>query len=79
MGDDEAGDPQRVVVRSRVPGETGPSGGPGMTDAVGVVEYADDHEIVVRRRDGTVCRIARGDIVTMKPVPPPPPARAKGV
>ncbi|MGI8702015.1 MAG: hypothetical protein ACR2JU_12565, partial [Nocardioidaceae bacterium] len=70
MEADEAPNRQRVVVRSRVPGETGPSGGPAMTDAVGVVEHADDEEIVVRRKDGTLCRVARQDIVTMKPVPP---------
>ncbi|MGI8702355.1 MAG: hypothetical protein ACR2JU_14350 [Nocardioidaceae bacterium] len=46
-----------------------------MTDAVGVVEHADDEEIVVRRKDGTLCRVARQDIVTMKPVPPLAPRR----
>lgn len=60
----------RVVVRSRVPGETGPSGGPALTDAVGFVEYADEHRIDVRRKDGTLDSIARADIVAMKPVPP---------
>jgi hypothetical protein len=63
---------QRVVVRSRVPGETGPSGGPAMTDAVGVVELADEREVVVRRRDGSLRRIARADIVVIKALPPPP-------
>lgn len=72
MGGDGASAGQRVVVRSRVPGETGPSGGPAMTDAVGVIEYADEDEIVVRRKDGSLRRVARADIVTMKPVPPPP-------
>ena len=28
----------RVVVRRRLPGETGPSGGPRMTDVLGVME-----------------------------------------
>lgn len=67
---DDASLPPRVVVRSRVPGETGPSGGPALTDALGVVEYADAHRIDVRRADGTLASIAREDIVTMKPVPP---------
>lgn len=73
---DDATSPPRVVVRSRVPGEIGPSGGPALTDALGVVEYADDHRIDVRRNDGTLASIAREDIVTMKPVPPQPPRRA---
>ncbi len=66
---------RRVVIRSRVPGETGPSGGPAMTDAVGVVERADERELVVRRRDGSTRRVARADVVVIKEVPPPPPAR----
>jgi N-acetylglutamate synthase len=66
---------QRVVVRSLVPGERGPSGGPAMTDVVGVLEVADEREVVVRRRDGTVQRVARADIVVMKSVPPPPSPR----
>jgi hypothetical protein len=44
-----------------------------MTDAVGVVELADEREVVVRRRDGSVRRIARADIVVIKALPPPPP------
>lgn len=70
MGSDETGDGQRYVVRSRVRGQTGPSGGPALTDAIGIVEYADEREIVVRRRDGTLSTIAREDIVVIKAVPP---------
>jgi len=66
---------RRVVVRSLVGGERGPSGGPAMTDVVGVLEAADEREVVVRRRDGSVQRVAREDIVAMKPVPPPPTRR----
>ena len=75
------GDPplgQRVVVRSRVVGETGPSGGPAMTDVVGILEAADEREIVVRRKDGTARPVARTDIVAIKPVPPPPARRLPG-
>ena len=74
MGLDAGQVGQRVVVRSRIPGETGPSGGPAMTDAVGVVELADERQVVVRRRDGSVRRIARADIVVIKALPPPPPS-----
>ena len=66
---------RRVVVRSLVPGERGPSGGPALTDVVGMLEYADDQEVVVRRRDGTIQRVPRGDIVVVKVVPLPPPPR----
>jgi hypothetical protein len=61
---------QRIVVRSLVRGEVGPSGGPAMTDVVGVLEVVDEHEIVVRRKDGTIRRVARADIVVIKRVPP---------
>lgn len=67
---DEAQIGRRVVVRSRLPGEIGPSGGPAMTDAVGVVEVADEREVVVRTRDGALRRVAREDIVVVRPVPP---------
>jgi N-acetylglutamate synthase len=63
------------VVRSRVPGETGPSGGPALTDAVGIVETDDERVVVVRRRDGSTRSIAREDILVVKPVPPAPPRR----
>ena len=45
---------QRVVVRRLLPGQTGPSGGPAMTDLLGVMEswYAADH-------DGPRARTAR--------------------
>jgi hypothetical protein len=65
----------RVVVRSLVRGELGPSGGPAMTDVVGVLVAADDQQIVVRRRDGTISHVDRADIVALKAVPPPPPRR----
>jgi hypothetical protein len=77
-GQPAAGQPtagQRVVVRSVVVGERGPSGGPAMTDVVGILELADDREVVVRRRDGTTKQVARADIVTMMAVPPAPPRR----
>ncbi|MBA2444013.1 MAG: GNAT family N-acetyltransferase [Nocardioidaceae bacterium] len=61
---------QRVVVRRVVPGERGPSGGPAMTDVLGILETWDDVELSVRRADGHVFRIAHADIVTAKPVPP---------
>jgi N-acetylglutamate synthase len=61
---------QRVVVRRLVPGETGPSGGPAMTDVLGVLETFDDDSIGVRREDGELVTIARGLLVTGKPVPP---------
>lgn len=61
---------QRVVVRRVLPGERGPSGGPAVTDVLGILETWDNSELSVRRQDGQVFRIAHADIVTAKPVPP---------
>lgn len=61
---------QRVVVRRLLPGETGPSGGPAMTDILGVLESFDDEALVVRRDDGVQITIAQSLLVTGKPVPP---------
>jgi N-acetylglutamate synthase len=61
---------QRVVVRRVLRGETGPSGGPALTDLLGVCTAWGDGVCVV---DGTVIAIA--DIVSGKPVPPRPSVR----
>ena len=63
---------QRVVVRRVLRGETGPSGGPAMTDVLGTCESWEDGLVRVRREDGTVVEIAVADIVSGKPVPPRP-------
>ncbi|MCW2867635.1 MAG: family N-acetyltransferase [Marmoricola sp.] len=68
----------RVVVRRRVPGETGPTGGPALTDVLGTCESwtpaADGTHarVVVRREDGGLVEIDSRDIVSGKPVPPRP-------
>lgn len=66
---------QRVVVRRVVRGETGPSGGPALTDALGVCLSWADGTCVLQREDGTRLAIATADIVSGKPVPPRPPTR----
>ncbi|RNL80276.1 GNAT family N-acetyltransferase [Nocardioides marmorisolisilvae] len=68
---------QRVVVRRVLPGETGPSGGPAMTDLLGICESWSDGIAVIRTEDGTRVEIATADIVSGKPVPPRPPVRAR--
>lgn len=68
---------RRVVVRRLVRGETGPSGGPAMTDVLGVCESWEQGVVVVRREDGSRVAIATGDIVSGKPVPPRPSARMR--
>ena len=60
----------RVVVRRRLGGEPGPSGGPAMTDVIGTLERFDDELVGVRREDGTLVEFARADVVAGKPVPP---------
>ena len=67
----------RVVVRRVLPGETGPTGGPAMTDVLGVCEAWGDGVATLRRDDGTVVEIATRDIVSGKPVPPRPSARMR--
>jgi GNAT superfamily N-acetyltransferase len=64
---------QRVVVRRVVPGETGPSGGPALTDALGICVQWGDGVCVIQpdgggSRDPVTIQIA--DIVSGKPVPP---------
>ncbi len=61
---------QRVVVRRLLPGQTGPSGGPAMTDVLGVLESLDEHALRVRPEHGDVVTIERSLVVTGKPVPP---------
>lgn len=68
---------QRVVVRRVLPGETGPTGGPAMTDVLGICESWGDGLAVVRREDDSVVEIAIADIVSGKPVPPRPSARLR--
>ena len=67
----------RVVVRRVLPGRTGPSGGPAMTDLLGVMESWTASSTVVRASDGTATEIALADIVSGKPVPPRPSPRMR--
>ena len=65
---------QRVVVRRLVRGETGPSGGPAMTDVLGVCT-AWGGGLCVVAADGGPVSIPIADIVSGKPVPPRPSVR----
>lgn len=66
---------QRVVVRRILPGETGPSGGPALTDVLGTCLSWADGTCVVQREDGTSVAIETAHIVSGKPVPPRPSTR----
>lgn len=68
---------QRVIVRRLLPGETGPSGGPAMTDVLGILGAYDDSHLVVEREDGERVSIPQTDLVTGKPIPPRPAARMR--
>jgi len=61
-----------VVVRSRVPGETGPSGGPAFTDVLGVLETWVDDVLTIRTADDELVEIPAALVVSGKPVPPRP-------
>ncbi len=63
---------QRVVVRRVLRGLTGPTGGPAMTDVLGVCERWGNGSCVVRRENGELIEILVADIVSGKPVPPRP-------
>jgi len=67
----------RVVVRRRVPGEQGPTGGPALTDVLGTMLAWDGATTVVEREDGTRVTIVIADVVSGKPVPPRPPVRLR--
>ncbi len=72
---------QRVVVRRVVRGETGPSGGPALTDLLGTCLSWDAEACVVEPDspdgDRTPVRIALSDIVSGKLVPPRPSVRQR--
>lgn len=61
---------QRVVVRRVVRGETGLSGGPAMTDVLGICTSWRDGVCTVAPDSGAPVSIPIADIVTGKPVPP---------
>lgn len=67
----------RVVVRRLVRGETGPSGGPAMTDTLGTCTAWGAGRCVVVREDGSAVEIPLADIVSGKPVPPRPSVRSR--
>src|SRR5262245_29980601 len=65
----------RVVVRRLVRGETGPSGGPAMTDILGICTAWGDGRCVIAAESGDPVEIPLADIVSGKPVPPRPSVR----
>jgi ribosomal protein S18 acetylase RimI-like enzyme len=67
----------RVIVRRVLPGEFGPTGGPAMTDVLGVCESWADGIAVIRREDGSTVAIRTREIVSGKPVPPRPNVRLR--
>jgi len=66
---------QRVVVRRVVRGETGPSGGPAMTDLLGEMTAWTGTTTTVQPAEGAAVTIPLADIVSGKPVPPRPSVR----
>lgn len=67
----------RVVVRRLVRGESGPTGGPAMTDLLGTMLSWTSVDTVVESESGERVTIALADIVSGKPVPPRPSARLR--
>lgn len=58
-------------------GETGPTGGPALTDLLGICIAWGEGECVVQPETGGAVTIALADIVSGKPVPPRAPARLR--
>jgi outer membrane lipoprotein SlyB len=67
----------RVVIRRVLRGETGPSGGPAMTDVLGDLTRWSPAELTVRRDDGSELIIDQADVVAAKQVPARPTARRR--
>ncbi|MFL6001803.1 MAG: GNAT family N-acetyltransferase [Nocardioides sp.] len=68
---------QRVVVRRLLRGQTGPSGGPAMTDLLGMCTAWGDGRCVVVPEAGEAVEIMLADIVSGRPVPPRPSVRRR--
>jgi ribosomal protein S18 acetylase RimI-like enzyme len=68
---------RRIVVRRVLRGETGPSGGPALSDLLGVCTAWGDGVCVVQPAKGSPVTIPLGDIVSGKPVPPRPSVRQR--
>jgi N-acetylglutamate synthase len=68
---------QRVVVRRVLPGEVGPSGGPAMTDLLGICVAWTETDCVVQPESGPAVSIPLSLIVSGKPVPPRPSVRQR--
>ena len=68
---------QRVVVRRVLPGELGPTGGPAMTDLLGVCVAWSETDCVIQPESGPEVTIPLSLIVSGKPVPPRPSVRQR--
>ena len=68
---------QRVVVRRLLRDETGPSGGPALTDLLGTCLSWADGTCVVQPETGPAVAVPIADIVSGKPVPPRPSVRLR--
>ncbi|MDQ3052863.1 MAG: hypothetical protein M3R66_03260 [Actinomycetota bacterium] len=64
-------------MRRRLPGQSGPTGGPAYTDVLGIVEHCDAVTIRVRRADHTLVEILIADVARARRIPPPPVPRER--
>lgn len=60
------------MVRSLVPGETGPTGGPAFADVLGVLERWVGGILTIRTADEELVEVPAALVVSGKPVPPRP-------
>src|SRR3954453_10259859 len=68
---------QRVVVRRVLPGLTGPSGGPAMTDLLGVMQTWSAEPPGIGGGEARAPAIRLAEFVPGKPGPPRPPPRLR--
>lgn len=60
---------KRVTLRRALPGQTGPTGGPAMTDVVGRVLAFESGSVLVERRDGELVRVHVHELVSGRVIP----------
>ena len=68
---------QRVVVRRKLSGQRGPTGGQAYSDVLGILEHWGEDVLRVRRADNTIIELLIAEIARAKRIPPPPEPRAR--
>lgn len=68
----------RIVVRRRLPGRSGPTGGQAYSDVLGILQSWDRQTLRVRRADDAIVEIPISEVARAKRVPAAPAKRSSG-